>query len=40
MYEDFGVSLSKAQIKKLYDAHKKKVGVTIRITKQKLTWRP
>jgi len=36
MYEDFGINLSKAQIKKLYDAHKKKVGVTIRITKKKL----
>jgi len=34
MYEDFGVNLSKAQIRKLYDTHKKKVGATIRITKK------
>jgi len=34
MYKDFGVKLSKAQIKKLHNAHKKKVGVTIRITKK------
>jgi len=36
MYEDFGVNLSKAQIKKNYDVHKKKVGVAIRITKKNL----
>jgi len=35
-YENFGVNLSKAQIKKLSDAHKKKVGVTIRLTKNNL----
>jgi len=35
-YENFGVNLSKAQIKKLYDAHKKKVEVTIRMTKKNL----
>src|SRR5258708_10778594 len=35
-YEYIGVNLSKAQIKKLYIAHKKKVSVTIRLTKKNL----
>jgi len=36
MYKNFGVNSSKAQIKKLSDAHKKQVGVTIRLTKNNL----
>jgi len=35
-YENFGVNLSKAQIKKLDIAHKKRVGVTIRLSKKNL----
>jgi len=35
-YEYFGVNLSKTQIKKLDIAHKKKIGVKIRLTKKNL----
>ena len=35
-YEYFGVTLSKAQVKKLSSAHNKSIAVTIRLTKNKL----
>jgi hypothetical protein len=36
-YHNHGVNLSKGQAKKIYDAHKKGIGATIRLSKSQLT---